>query len=186
MLQHVQKAVAYVLDIDGALFRIMKTDGKNTITVAVSEFSAALNSKNLLAEIHGDWFFVYECSQGKADVVYTIDIHSLDIAPYIAGGNTQSYDKGAPEDIDFKMGGNLDVYELYLNIYSDEAYEKLLSNVETTVDNWNKVNKFLKDKADFWKDAEVSASDVIDYLNEYGDFFQSLDISVYKTAKVEE
>lgn len=176
----------YFLDMDGAGFRIMKTDGKNTSAVAISEFSAELDSKSIFTEIHGDWFFVYECSAGKADVVYTIDIYSLDTAPYMAGGNTQSFDKGNPQDTDYIIGGKLDVYELYLNTYSDDDYKKLLSDTENAVENWNKVNNFLKEKANFWKDAEVSKDDVINYLNEYGEFFKNLDITVTKVAEVDE
>lgn len=177
---------AYFLDTDGATFRIMKTDGKNTNVVAISEFSAELDSKSVFAEIHGEWFFVYECSNGKADVVYTIDLYSLDTAPYIAGGNTQSFDKGNPQDTEFTIGGKLEIFELYLNVYTDKDYQQLLSDTESAVENWNKVNDFLKEKADFWKDAEVSKDDVINYLNEYGDFFKNLDITVAKTDTVDE
>ena len=176
----------YFLDTDGESFRIMKTDGEKVNVVAISEFTAALDSKSVFTEIHGDLFFVYECSDGKADVVYTIDIYSLDTAPYIAGGNTQSFDRGNPQDTEFVVGGKMEILELYLNTYTDKDYEKLLSDTGNAVDNWNKVNDYLKEHTDFWKDAAVSKDDVINYLNEYGDFFKNLDVEIVKVDQVDE
>ena len=108
--------ITYFVDVNGEEFTIYRTDGKDVRIVAISAFSDDVDPSSLFCEIHGDWLFIYKHSNGSADVVYTIDVESLETAPYIANGNTQSFDKGAPRDVEFTVGGELSVLGVYLNI----------------------------------------------------------------------
>lgn len=173
----------YFTDLDGEKLTVYKTNGVQARVVAISDLdTAAKNTAILDTEIHGDWLFLYEDGEGSVDVIYSIDVYTLDTAPYIACGNVAAFDKGAPADVSYTLGGNLNVLGVFINKYNEEEFKKLTEDVKNSLERWNSVASFLDENFEFWKGGTVSADDVVSFMNQYGDFFFPLDITVEKFA----
>ncbi len=119
--------LAYFADKTSDAFAIYKTDGKKTYAVCMTAYSEPLESVNLKAEIHGNWYFIYNDLRDSADVAFTIDLKTLDSSPYLSNGAEHVFDKGSPTDITLKVGGNASVLGLYLHSYSEAEYAEMRS-----------------------------------------------------------
>ena len=169
---------AYFVDMNASAFMIYKTDGKSTHPVAISAYGETLGTDSVKAEIHGDWLFVYKYSRGSVEVLYTVDLLTLEIAPYLTNGNHFEFDKASGEILDIALSGNATVLGLYISALTDEEYAALKKGYEDMKENWEKVDKFMTRYADFWKKKEVSSDDIIEYIESYSELFRKAAVVV--------